>query len=544
MLSFAMQAATELIIGHLFYRIRCMTQQIFVSHATKNDDVVDRLIDALQGQTECAYWVDHHELQPPTNNWRQAIQNALESSQAGLVVLSQAAIGRDEIEAEWNYLLNTNRPLYVVRVDDVSFTDINYRLQLVQWLDLAEDWDAGLKALIAAINGQTPDKNAPVLHVRPVTGRIDRRLMTIPIHGRDYGIWALRKRLEQAPTMVLGIGGIGKSRIAAEMMVSSPDIDGGVWFNCQPTSEVNDLLASLRQHFQLKSDATEASILAKLKQHKRLIVLDNAESIADEKRRAFADIINALFESNAQVMVVSRTEWLTLDTAESYRPQRPGDKNAANIVTDMRDAFHVHHDLSKVANRMASAARNHPGLIEWAVKQCKRFPPERVIHSLRRLKSKRLAAALDEMVNKTIKQMVREHGTGPRNTLQWLCVFRGGFDYAAAATILADINSDTRDDHLEILTTWQLLRAVAIRHDTRYWVDPLVIEILNVNPDAAERHCAYYRDLAERCHHDGDYSTLFPEIANLSAAGSFDNNFGAWLDDIWDDVLLAEAELG
>src|SRR5688500_12385243 len=112
---------------------------IFISHATKDDDTVTRIHDALK--PACEVWVDHVRLKPPIDNWRTEIQSALRDAHAGILVLSRNSVGRPEIVAEWTYLLNISTPLYVAKIDDVPVADIEYRLHIVQWIDLSKDWD-------------------------------------------------------------------------------------------------------------------------------------------------------------------------------------------------------------------------------------------------------------------------------------------------------------------------------------------------------------------------------------------------------------------
>lgn len=520
-----------------------MSQQIFVSHATADDDIVTEIVAFLRAHTSQTFWVDHLHLNPPEDNWRAAIHDALQASAAGLVILSESSVQRDEVMAEWNYLLNTRRELFVLKIGEIPLTQIDYRLQLIQWIDMTTEREAALRGLAAALNGEPVQDTTPTILMRPVTGRIERKLLVIPIRGRDYGLWALTTRLKEAPTMILGIGGVGKSRTAAEVVFSSADIDSAVWLNCTATTTTAELLALMRQHLGLAAEADQHSVLQKLQQQRVLIVLDDAEQIPEgEPRDAFVALIEVLFEATAQVLLVSRTEWENLDVMKTYRPQQPGIKNAAQIVLDMAEVFDVDTNLENYATRMAKAARRHPVLIEWAVKQCKRFPPERVMSNLRSLRNKSLQKAMDDIIHKTIRQMVKAiDSKAPYEALRFLVTCQGGFTYEAATELLADFDGETRDSALDALVTWQLIRVTTPHNAIRYWVDDLVREVVDAAASSAARHYTYYRALAEQCHYDGDYATLVPEIANLEIARTFDENFADWLANIWHEILEARA---
>ncbi len=514
---------------------------IFVSHASANDQVVTQLVEALREYTTFDFWVDHLKLAPPERNWRNAIHHALQNSHAGLVVISKAAVQRPEVVAEWSYLLNLKRELYDVKIDDVAPAEIDYRLHIAQMINLYSDWEKGIKALAAALAGQADISGLAHLQ-RPITGHIERKLLSIPIHGRDYGIWALRTRLKEAPTVILGIGGIGKSRIAAEMVVNSPDIDGAIWYNCSPTSQPEDIFVLLCEHFGLLPTTPKRRILDELSRHRRLIVFDNAELVPPDLQVDFVALFDELFAASAQVLIASRSEWPAFDIIKTYRPQRPSEKHAVNIILDMQKAFGIQYDITSQASKIAKASRYHPGLMEWAVKQMKRFPPEKVIKDLRNLKSRTLVAALDEMVLKTMRRMVREEGPIIERALRQLVIMQSGFTYEAFCALI-DEDDDTRDRILEALVSWQFVRVVAAYGQTRYWVDPIVLDCIEGDPTAAQRHFIYYRNLAEECHAVGNYAPLVPELQNLEMARAYDHDFDKWVNGIWDKILAVKVEL-
>lgn len=519
-------------------------QHIFISHATKDDAVVNRLMEALAAATGGVFWVDHHHLTPPEENWRQAIHEALRTCEAGLLILSRHSVSRPEIVSEWTYLLNVHRGLYIAKVDDVPIEDIDYRLHLVQWVDLSKDWDRGVQTLAAAIQGEDAPDDAPVMVPRPVTGHIDRKLLAVPIHGRDYGLSTLEERLERGPTTILGIGGVGKSRLAAEVAMTSPNIEGVIWHRCSDVTQPEEVVMLLRQHFDLAADATRHDVLEMLNTHRLLIVIDNAEAVPESRQDEYSTLIEELYTAGARILVTSRTEWDELDIGETYRPQRPSREAAVQIVEDMQEAFHSPHDLSPYAERIVDAARQHPGLLEWGVKQTRRFAPEKVIRDLRRLKSKRMQEALDEMIHKTLRQMIRQEGKGVADALKRLVIFRGGLTYDAAMMVL-ELDEDMLDLCLEALVAWQFVNVTAERGMARYWVDPLVIGFIDCDEAARPLHYNYYRALAQRCYAESDYRTLGVEVANLKVARAWamihDGEFARWLSNIWNEITMEQA---
>ena len=234
---------------------------IFISHATTDDEVVTRIHDQLEAATQRELWVDHDDLTPPVANYRQSIHEALQTCSGGLIVLSKNSVHRPEIVSEWTYLLNIGVDLLVAKIDDVPIKDVDYRLHIIQWVDLTRDWDAGIKALAAGIVGGKLPEDAPVYTIRRLTGRIDRRLTTIPMSGRDDDLKKVKDLLRRAPTMILGFGGVGKSRLAAEVALTSEDTQGAIWHVISDVSRPDEVLELLRDHFDLPTDTAPQDVL-------------------------------------------------------------------------------------------------------------------------------------------------------------------------------------------------------------------------------------------------------------------------------------------
>src|SRR5262249_31837554 len=143
--------------------------------------------------------------------------------------------------------------------------DFPYRLGIIQYVNLARDFDAGIRALTAAIRGEELPAGAPVTTLRPVTGKIDRRLTTIPISGRDADLAEIKRLLKTGPTAILGVGGLGKSRLAAEILQTSDAIDGAIWHTASDISRAEEVLELLREHFNLDPATSRSDTLAKLR---------------------------------------------------------------------------------------------------------------------------------------------------------------------------------------------------------------------------------------------------------------------------------------
>ena len=494
---------------------------IFVSHSSKDDDTVTRIHDALEATTGREVWVDHQDI-PPGADWQTAIDTSLRDCESLLLVLSRHSAASKEVTAEWRDALLRGKTVYVAIIDDLPIEDMSSRLRLIQSVNLHADWDKGLEAVIATIKGEALADDAPVTPPRPVSGNIDARLTTIPISGRDSDIAEITRHLDTGrPTLILGVGGLGKSRLAAEMVLNYPGVDGAIWHRCSEISRVDELLVLLRQHFGLDPATEREDVLAQFRQHKRLVVFDNAESVpeGDERRTNYARLINDLAQHDACVLLTSRVEWNEIDEPRyTYRPQRLEPAAAADVVRDMAATFGVADAVTDHAAEFAEAALYHAGLMDWSVRQLRRFPLTKVLNDLHALPNRepsRAEEVLEEFIHRTLRQMVETTGPAAEQVLRRLAVCRGGYTYDAAQAIgsLPEREVDV-DDALETLQTWQFIRF----ENQRYFTDPLVEAILQPDDNAYRPHYDYYYELARKHDEAQDYLGLDIESDNLEVA--------------------------
>jgi tetratricopeptide (TPR) repeat protein len=495
---------------------------IFVSHATTDDALVTRIHDQLEAATGNDLWVDHRDLKPPESNWRNAIQKGLRDSDAGMIVLSCNSVSRPEIVSEWTYLLNIGRNLYVAKVDDVPIADVDYRLHILQWVDLSLDWDKGIAALAAYMNGTPVPDDAPILPARHITARppIDRRLLSIPLSGRDTDLARVKTLLKQGPTMIVGVGGLGKSRLAAEVMVTWDEVSGAIWHVVRETSTADEVIELLREHFNIDSSASRAAVLTLLRANRRLIVIDNAESAVDDRRAAYAALVEELWANGARVLLTGREEWREIKPLGKHAPDRLVPEAAARVVLDMGLAFSVPHDLSANADEIARAARFHPRLMEWAVGQMTMFSPAEVIHELDALESEEVKDALGEMLLRTQRQMTEREGWETVVALRRLNVCRGGFTLEAAQAMVEGGENAVKT-HLRVLQRWQFVKMRVNGDRTRYEIDPLVIEAVGEDETAYLPHFDYYqREHGDygKSHNEDRFPLLTDELDNIRRA--------------------------
>src|SRR5690606_9687489 len=254
-------------------------------------------------------------------------------------------------------------------------------------------------------------------------------------------------------------------------------VDGAIWLRCDDTTSADDFVYQMREHFELDPKVERAAVLKQFGSKKRLVVIDNAESVPDDdpRRAEFTKLVNQLAGNKASVLLTSRLEWEDIEPPyHSYTPKALTADAGTQVVLAMAETFQapaVTHDPAA----FAEAARQHAGLIEWAVRQTKKRELAIVLNELRSLQGKRLDDALDEIIHKSLRTMTAAEGPTPEAVLRRLAVCRGGFTYEAAQAICASY-VDELEDALLTLQAWQFARFDPMTQ--RRSLDPLAEAVL------------------------------------------------------------------
>jgi hypothetical protein len=208
-----------------------LSPDIFISHSTKDDPEVDRIAEALR-TAGLSVWVDHQNGIPiGSPSFDQMIQDNLNKCKRGLLILTGDSARSLECNGEWRHLL-THKRLYVARLKDFPQTDFPSRLAIIQYANLLRDYEQGLDALIRALQQDTAlatSHPGTALALR-TSGQFPNWQLSLPLIGRDEDLAKTGQLLTQARAVVLtGPGGVGKTRLAAELSSRAANPDGVIW---------------------------------------------------------------------------------------------------------------------------------------------------------------------------------------------------------------------------------------------------------------------------------------------------------------------------
>jgi TIR domain len=123
---------------------------VFLSYSSRDTDLVKRLIASLNkaGHT---VWVDRREIAGGAR-WPGEIVDAIEAAAAVLVALSPAAMDSEHVRKELALAVDATKLILPVWIERTTVSKkLKYYLADVQQIDLASDFEAGLQAVLSAL---------------------------------------------------------------------------------------------------------------------------------------------------------------------------------------------------------------------------------------------------------------------------------------------------------------------------------------------------------------------------------------------------------
>lgn len=107
-------------------------QKVFISYSRKDQDFAKQLAKSLL-QIGFSVWLDIEDI-PAGVKWSTAIQNALQTSEAMLVILSPDSMSSVNVEDEWQYFLDRGKTIIPILWRPC---EIHFQLSRLQYIDFA-----------------------------------------------------------------------------------------------------------------------------------------------------------------------------------------------------------------------------------------------------------------------------------------------------------------------------------------------------------------------------------------------------------------------
>lgn len=124
--------------------------KVFISHSTKDDSFIDKLVGELQNNGIQTF-VDHHNIQI-ADNWATSISNALDECEQMIVVISPDSCDSKMCLKEWIYFTDRDKeiiPIKYKETDKFPFLFVD-----LQWVDMesADKYDINVSKLVEFID--------------------------------------------------------------------------------------------------------------------------------------------------------------------------------------------------------------------------------------------------------------------------------------------------------------------------------------------------------------------------------------------------------
>jgi hypothetical protein len=382
------------------------------------------------------------------------------------------------------------------------------------------------------LGGPLPGLEPQVL--RRISGPFPPDFRGRTMHGRAQDVAKLLNALREhhAAVWIITSGGSGKSRLAYALAEHFPH---ACWHDCRSSTP---LYESLKNHYNLKLDVDDPSLLRTVADDPCLLILDDAESATDEQQTTYAAQLTELRRASVAVVLTSRMLWQT-ELARPVHPHTPSALTADEaraIANDVAKANGINL-LPQVLDALADAARQHPKLTEWAVYLADKIGATAVQQQLKAGAGDDIEQELDALIRRTYDRLQQESADAARYLLR-LYVCQGGFDRAAALALWDDAAADptaarAADVALRLLQRYQFVRFDAAAE--RYQPDPFAASVLGHDADAHPAHYAHYtaRMWAVKDSPQKDYAGLALELANMEAAFDWAVRAERWRDAYW-----------
>ncbi len=291
----------------------------------------------------------------------------------------------------------------------------------------------------AAARGRAPVADVLAAHgsLTIVANKFPAQLT--PFVGRQDDIAAVCEVLAAARLVTLtGAGGIGKTRLALQAAAGLSDAfpDGLWWVGLASVSRGEQVLGALAQALGVREEegaGLEHTLLARIRQHRMLVLLDNAEHLLPD----LADLVMSLLAACDQlVLLATSRERLQLSPERVFAvpPLAAGD--AVALLRERAAAAGVVVEQSPIVDRLCARLDRLPLALELAAARLRVFSPAQLLE--------RIGSRLDlltgprdaEPRHRTLRAMIEwSHDllTEPEQALfRRLAVFSGGCTLDAA----------------------------------------------------------------------------------------------------------------
>lgn len=129
---------------------------VFISYSRVDEAFARRLATSLSN-AGATVWLDLEDI-PAGMNWRTAIQEGLDTADLMLVIISPDSMASQNVGHEWQYFMDTKKPIIPILWRPAK---LHFQLHSLQWVDFQKQpYDAAFAKLMDEL-GRSPSKVTP-----------------------------------------------------------------------------------------------------------------------------------------------------------------------------------------------------------------------------------------------------------------------------------------------------------------------------------------------------------------------------------------------
>jgi hypothetical protein len=324
-------------------------------------------------------------------------------------------------------------------------------------------------------------------------------MLANPLVGRGDALAALLDRtrvLRHSHISLVGLGGVGKTRLVAELLTRQP-VERAVWMTLDEQTTTAHFWGWLCDGLELPDPDDLDLICDTFWQSQTWLIVDDAHHASAFVRVAIMVLLRRYpGRGNAQafVLVVGREHWLPPPETAPLMLEGLASADAQRLCSDMMARYgRISADMVEGgAAAIAEYACNHPSLIWETVTRVVRDQP---LPILAWPSDDPLAdELLDAPMGWALARLSALYGERVLRLVRRVVVFER-IDLA----LLEASEGDEADEMLALLVAWGILTERLSRngYDLYYAVAPLIRALVNPAPDADALRLAHYRQRAE-----------------------------------------------
>lgn len=472
-------------------------RSVVVCYATDERAAAKVLCSALE-RAGFRVWIGPRDI--PTGSSYAEAADAIKDTAAVIALVSSAAVRSPEVAEQLERAVRAQRPILPVRIEQVVLPPaLAYYLAGPRWFDaISTPFKQHLPAIVEAVRLLMAQRGDGVMpRTRAVgVGRDNLPEQLTTFVGRDEESADLSELVvEQRLVTVVGVGGVGKTRLAlhAARQVASRFFDGVRLVQLVGLSDPSLVAQALASALSIPDEPGRPwldSILGFLSQRQLLLLVDNCEHLID----AVAEVVEAVVQACKGVHVLATSREALRLPGEVVHPVAPlpvPDVETSERRDDLWEVPSVRLFLDRAGSvdaNFAVSSRSRPLLaelcrrldglplaLELAAARVRTLSLEEIAAQLRYRfgllsGGRRTAAPHQQALDATIRWSYDLLEPPDQALFEALSVFAGGFDLKGAQSvcIAGDLDPDALIEGVSSLVDRSLLVAQHADGSTRY----------------------------------------------------------------------------